>query len=519
MQLAQNPVSHRRVYSAGLDRIQEGVVSSHFMHELAGNAELDVYDEEEFAARRLDIDARTVYDSLIPDLLNACRAFCGDRAAATKPRARENYRKYGLRDPGEVGTAEFITEVLFDRQFLRGPRERCSREQVCRKVAERVSAGAPIELVLPALPFKFSSPLKTRGRLPDLAEVNFLLGLYEIVTTIELIYRESRPGPGARLAGFTVVSDGNRFNRLTNEPDSVVELYRNRLDLLIHRLGLGRHITLLDYRSLLRDRLPEPARAQKSTIAIRARAAYENTLWPIFDPCAMTATMKAAAAVEPDPESANPDGRFVALLKSLVYTINYRTLERLPADQFRALYRELTAHIFEPYAVLSPAEFREVRTELAAGPVQHTERVKEGLRQSMLREAWTSAIGYLAEIKSDRELPEDPILTCLPDHIRWTIHAKAGQLAVLTPTVGGAPVQSWAGTAVFRSSGKNRIKLGTLPVLALEGVGAVPVSVIGDDVLPCASQPLFYIHPDVAFADLDDFLARVKTSLVRKRTN
>jgi pyoverdine/dityrosine biosynthesis protein len=525
MRLDQDPVSDG-VYKAGLDRIQEAVISSHFMHELANNAELELYDEDEFAAKSLEIDAAAVIDSLLPGMLSACNAFCRDRAAAAKPRARENYAKYGLDDPREVGIAQFITEVMFDRQYLRGPRERCSRELLCSKVKARIEAGSPIDMVIPALPFKFSSPLKTRGRLPDLAEVNFILGLYEILATVELIYREARPDLRGRLAGFTIVSDGSRFNNLVNEPDTVVDEYRAQLSLWIERLGLEGYITLFDYSALLRDRLPAFVWKAKSAIASAARREYADLLWPIFDPYDMAATIRAAARLEPDPEYSNPDGRVVSLLKSLVYTINYKTLEkleRLPTRDYRALYRDLTSPIFEPYAILSPSEHQSFHEEADPGAkFAPTDMVKEYLRQSMLREAWNAAIGYMAEIKSDRELAEDPILTCLPDHFRWTIHAKSGQLAVLTPTALGTPVQAWAGAAVFKRTKKNKVKLCTLPVLALEGAGAIPVRVRAggiDDALALAGQPLFYIYPDVAFADCDEFLSTIRRSLVRTRTN
>ncbi|MFG1610293.1 L-tyrosine/L-tryptophan isonitrile synthase family protein [Actinoplanes sp. NPDC049265] len=456
-------------------------------------------------------------DHLIPAMFATSRAFAAERAGAAMARARANHRKYGLAGPRLIGSTHAITEVMFDRQFRGDPIESCSREVVYARVAGLVEAGAPIEMTLPALPFKFSSPLKNRGRRPDLAELNFLLGLYEIALTIELIYRAARPGLPGRLARFTVASDGHRFNRFVNEPDAVIEAYRARLTGWIRRLRLDGYITLVDYRALLREAMPPALQRRKAAIAGRARATYAAALWPVFDPYRFAATMVAAAGVEPDPESANREGRFVSLLRSLVYTIRYealRTLERLPAARYRSLYRELTGHLFEPYAVLSPAELDAGRAELESGPERApTVGTREYLRQAMLREAWECAINYLAEIKSDRELADDPIMTCLPHHFRWTIHAKSGQLAVSTPIALGIRVQAWAGTAVFRWARGRRIKLCTLPVLALEGTGATPVRLSG-----FGGQPFFYIDPDIAFADMAEFLSLVRTSLVRRRT-
>lgn len=512
------------VYKSGLDRIREAVISSHFMDELVKNTDLELYDEDQFAARSLEIDSAAVYKNLIPSMLNACNAFCRDRAAAAKDRARTNYQKYGLREPQQIGTAELITEVMFDREYLRGPKESCSRELICNKVKDRVQAGSPIEMVIPALPYKIFSPLKSRGRLPDLAEVSFILRLYEIAATMELLYREARPDLEGRLAGFAVVSDGSRFNHLVDEPDSIIEAYRTHLGLWIERLGLQKYISLLDYRSLLRDRLPAVTLEAKSAIRNNARTQYADALGPIFDPYEMAAAIRTAAAVEPDPECSNHEGRFVSLLKSLVFTINYKALkkyEQFPARHYRALYRDLTGHIFEPYAILTPSEFTNIQEEMSrSAEFPPPQRVKEYLRQLMLREAWSAAIEYVAEIKSDRELEEDPILTCLPDHFRWTIHAKAGQLAILMPTALGISVQAWAGSAVFKLTKNNKIKLSTLPVLALEGAGAIPVRVSGvDDALALTNQPLFYIYPDVEFTNLDEFLSKIGRLFVRHRTS
>jgi hypothetical protein len=512
-------------YRVGLDKINEAVISSHFMHKLANDRDLHLYNDEDFSARSLKIDSQAVTTALIPGLLAASDAFCADRAATATPRARTNYRKYGLGSPRDIGAAESITEVMFDPHYLRGPKDSCSRHLLCSRVRDRIENGAPIEMAIPALPFKLSSPLKTRGQLPDLAEINFILELYEIAASMELIYREARPDLRERpLVRFIVVSDGSRFSEIVNESDSAVERYRSNLDLWIERLQLDSYIGIQDYRSLFRERLPASVAEQKSRIRSRARSEYADAMLSIFDPYQMAATLRAAGNTEPDPERSNTEGRFGSLVQSLVFTINYRALEKLaplPADRYRRLYRELTAHIFEPFLEATPFELGDIQQEIDAdAEAAFSDHGRECLRQAMLREAWTCAIDYIAEIKSDRELQEDPLLTCLPDHFRWTIHAKPGQLALLAPTALGLRVQPWAGAAVFKATKNHGIRLCTLPVLALEGVGAIPVMVSeNSDAFALTGQPFFYIYPDIEFSDLDDFLRRVQCSLVRKRMN
>lgn len=506
-------------YRPNLDRIQEAVISSHFMHQLCRDSLLVPYDDVEFLARSVVIPASLVSDRLLPALVRASALFARERAAAARRRAVDRHASYGVRDPHGLGPAEFITEVMFDRQFRRGPRETCARHVLRDRIAQRIAAGAPIEMAIPALPYKFSCPLKTRGQRPDLSEANFLLALYEIAAAVEVLYREARSDLPGALARFTVISDGNRFNLLVNEPDAVVDAYRGGLADWRQRLQLDDHIELADYRSVLRDRLPGADLDAKAALRERALRQYSDTMWPIFDPCNMAATLRAAARLDPDPELSSPDGRFVSLLKSLVFIVKYRSLERYRAlshDRFRGLYRELTGHLFEPFEMLSvPDTPRAADASDGSAELPTTASAKEQLRRAMLREVWSATIAYIAEIKSDRELTSEPIGSCLPDHVRWTIHAKPGQLGLLTSTGLGMPVQAWAGAAAFKRAGDGGIRLCTIPVLALEGAGAIPVRSDDDD----SGQPLFYIYPDVGFTDIADFIAGFERRLVRKRVS
>jgi len=518
------------LYKSGLDRIEEAVVSSHFMHRFCNDSGLESYDLSEFETRSRYISLTAVFDILLPTLLSASREFCHARLAEIKARARQNYTEYGLSSPGDVEAADFMAEVMFDRNYSKDAARHCSRQLLSSQIAQRIQAGLPIRMVIPALPFKISSPLKSRGARPDLAEVNFLLLLYEVALTVELLYKEARPDIPGRLAEFAVVSDGSRFSALVGESESVVRDYRERILRWSEWLGIADFVRVYDYKALLSERLLPQVQQQKLRISQAAVADYAQVMWPLFDPLRAAASLRLAARIEPDPERENPEGRFGALLKSLVYTIQYKSLRRegRPALwEHRRLYRELTGHIFEPYVAISSEEIPGVLQEIEAGGVL-SDSAKEYLRQSMLKEAWEATILYLAEIKSDRELQEEPISSCLPAHIRWTIHAKRGQIAIAVPTALGLSVQAWAGAAVFKRVKRGKIKLCTLPVLALEGAKAIPVRVQDSEgVLGLGDQPLFYLYPDIGYPDVGQpdrgrqditaFLAALVTSLTRRK--
>jgi hypothetical protein len=245
-------------------------------------------------------------------------------------------------------------------------------------------------------------------------------------------------------------------------------------------------------------------------------------MWAVFDPCNMSRTLAEAKRLDPDPEEANWQGRFVSLFKSLVYTVKYRSLEpfkSLSVHRFCALYQELTGHLLEVFVRQSAGEGAE-RDEHTDAYIEFPLALdaKERLRRSMLSEVWAATIEYIAEIRSDRDSPMEPITMCLPDHLRWTIHPKQGQLGLLMPSALGKPIQAWAGAPVFKRVGENQIKLCTMPVLVLEAAGAIPVHGAGET-LETIAQPLFYMYPDVALAGIDTFLADLPSRLTRKRAS
>lgn len=513
-------------YRTGLDRIQEAVISSHFMQNFSCNENLDMYSEIAFHNKCITVSAEFILENIIPNLLRAAEDFSAARALLAKKRAGEKFDEYGVAKASELGIAHFIAELMYDRNYSQNAGKYYSRNFLADRVAERIAAGEAIHLTIPALPFKLPSPLKSRGPSPDLAEVNFLLQLFEITRSIDMLYREAQPHIAHAGAKFTVISDGRRFNALVGESDKAVQRYGEQIGWWIERLGISEYVEIADYRDLLGARLSDELLRDKVRIREAAEASYGGLMWPVFDPLQALKSLSMTSPIEPDPEKQNPGGRFSSLLQSLVFTIKYPCLKRvtealpgLDGSRYLALYRELTGHLFVRYPDANPCAFDEVLRQVRAGGGEGlSPDAMECLRQTMLREVWQATIRYMAEIKSDRELAQEPISTCLPDSFRWTIHAKRGQIAIMTPTALGLSVQAWAGTAVFKRSKKGGVKLCTLPVVALEGVGSIPVTVRDErNLFGLDDQPLFYIYPDVGVSNLGGLIEDLASSLVRTR--
>ncbi|MDQ1159626.1 hypothetical protein QE385_004023 [Sphingomonas sp. SORGH_AS 950] len=510
-------------YNAGLDKIDEAVISSHFMQRFSSDRNFNLYSDEDFKKKKVIVSPEFV-DQFLAVLLKASKSFSEHRATRAKLRAAEYFREYGVARPSDLNAAHFVAEFIFDRNFSRKTVKFHSRRLLADMIAQRIATGQLISLVIPALPFKLPSPLKSRGSSPDLAEVNFLLQLFEISCGIDLLYREMRPESYGPLSRFYVICDGRRFNTLVGVSDAVVGRYGERVKAWIDRLGISNFIEIVDYRGLLQTRLPPDLLAEKVAIRDTAEDTYADLMWPIFDPGQLRQSLSMSSFLEPDPEKLNPEGRFSSLFQSLMYTIRYQCLEDIASlmpgaalSNYDNLYYKLAAHFFECYSNTAPCTLEDVQYQARAGRGLSGSAL-EALRRAMLGEVWQATIRYMAEIKSDRELSHEPITTCFPDAIRWTIHAKRGQIAICTPTTLGISVQAWAGSAVFKRAKKNRTQLCTLPVIALEGAGAIPV-IVQDaaGIFGLGDQPLFYVYPDIAEPGWNLSIGDLTDSLVRSR--
>ncbi len=511
-------------YKAGLSHVREAVISEHFMHKVNHSEDFVGLSTGCFLQKALSISSTELWETLLPLLKESSDRFAVQRAEATKARAAKNYQLFNLSHENEISSAEVIAEVMYDRQFSRATNETVPRAALAKRIGLLLELGEPIQLVIPALPYKCGTPLKCRGRNPDLSEVGFLLFLFEIAKTVDLLYRSSVPGRDRCMAHVTVISDGRRFNDFLFEPEEHIFRYQEILKEWISVLAIADYVKIEDYKRVLESRLPAALFTRKAAIRKDVYVRYVEIMSPLLDTDDMESSLLRAIEHEPDPETFYAEGRFVPLFKSLIYTINNETLARYAARRGANLeesYAQLTKHIFAPFAELTEEDAAEIETFLS-DPNAHSEvseeKVFEYLRKRMLAETWDATIHYLAEIRSDRDLEADPISACFPKAIRWTIHAKPGQFAIQSNPACGIQVQPWHGAAVFKEASTGGIKLCALPSVMAEGTGSIPV-LSGERHAGASmeAQPLFYIHPTVPFETLEDFYSTLSARFTRKR--
>ncbi len=502
----------------------ESVVSSHFMH-TQNLSDRKMYTAEKFATEALSITPEEARDILIPMLKNAAVAVIEKRSLAAKEKAEKAFSDYGYAGKKSVGTPEYITEAIVDHWFRKSSVSPLQKLSIRDHVRGCIHRGEPIKLVVPMMPNKVACPLKCRGELPCMAEAGLLARLGEIAGMINKLYQEGHPASaGKQMAQFTVVSDGNHIASSWKTKKDVVGRYQSALKWWTKQLGIENAVIINDYQHLLESSLTGEQKAVRQKHYGEAIALMEEKLGKTLDPMNVELSLRKAIVADPYTDPANPEGRFVPLFKSTIYNIRYTLLdavgdmESLNAKEFGALYRELTKNLFKPYADITEADQDRIHGYLMnqnAKDKPSVPEIMEHLRRSMLAEAWHSTMVYMAGVVADRTLMDDPVAIAVPNAIRFTTHAKPGQIALAVDSTNSDLVQPWQGTGLLRVS-KSKIKLAQNSALALEGSGAKPIvirstkagarSADSDDVLEQfaqSGQPFVYICPEMDFYQRD----------------
>lgn len=156
-----------------------------------------------------------------------------------------------LPDARASSDTDRVLSILFNARFRRGPRSlvEAHRETFLRIIARTIDRFAPIELILPALPFKCQNPLSTRHSIgfTDLGEWLMFCQLRDLIMSIRQAYE-----PGARMI---VLSDGIVYADifaagLRDIP--AITRYRESCRAITNTLGLSDAVTLVDMSDVVR---------------------------------------------------------------------------------------------------------------------------------------------------------------------------------------------------------------------------------------------------------------------------
>ncbi len=138
--------------------------------------------------------------------------------------------------------AEKILHIITSGRYRNGMLETIKLEKygpvMLGKIQACIDKRSPIEIVLPAFPFKVRNPIKSTRGDADLAEVGAFLKFYEICLQIQRIYPEG--------AVFHIFHDGHLYYKSFLHEKSDADRYLKTLRLFLKKLDLERYINLLD---------------------------------------------------------------------------------------------------------------------------------------------------------------------------------------------------------------------------------------------------------------------------------
>jgi hypothetical protein len=266
-----------------------------------------------------------------------------------------------------------------------------SPEKFRQKVQPTIDRQITIHFLVPSFPFKDQNPLRTEGPAyhPDLGELALLIRLHCLSLAMYQVH--------AYGADWTIVSDGLAYAGIFNVRESDAEGYIERLLAWRRHLNLQGSVRVVDLLDLSRRLVSKDRGAE------------------IFN-----STYAAVASMVADfsrAEGSDLREAFRVLVRGMKWNMNSRDLSEDWADLWSAIQSD-DGHGLAPGAEAVWSELN-ARSERAA--VQYA--------------AFNLSLRY-----------HDALHRLLPDSVRATVHAKAGQLAV--PELGS--VAPWNGVGVLR---------------------------------------------------------------------
>ena len=456
-------------YQPGLSNISESIFSDHYLVRNCGK--LNIIDHENDIALDHRILNEQEFEVFMLSILNA-----------SKDHIQWSFDRISRRVDDKLITCSdivkvCISEVLKDRQFTKASKNNIDWDLIKENIEECLSQSRDIQCVIVGLPFKMPTIVKCESCLADFGEAGFLLQLYEFCQVFELLIKKYiNPNWNMRVK-FLVVTDGLRFKDMIGIEDLEINSYQQSIKQWISWLSIGEYVEIFDYIELISNNLSTHRLIEKKMTRNQVYNEYQGKMANNINIDNMYSELASAKICDPDIESKNLTGRFVSLFQSILFTMRYKCFSKLNLSHRskEAFYLSCIKQIID----LIKQE--QVSTKIEQN-INH-------MVNSMLAEAWEATIQYISEIRSDRDSSSDIIQECIPVSLRWTIHAKKGQICLTTRSLSGINLLPWHGVSMFRKSGI-KIKNYTVPFKMIDIKKATKLSVNINNVL----IPITYIE-------------------------
>ncbi|MFS8099530.1 L-tyrosine/L-tryptophan isonitrile synthase family protein [Lentzea alba] len=367
-----------------------------------------LYSQREFASKSVAVDAKYWVDEVMPALAHAVSRAAAARVDAALGRARKQAKEYGVSRPG---AAELVAEALFDGKWFKAKKEHFGRAELRDQVLGMISAGRPVELVLPLFSRKPFSPVKNRGRAPDTAEIHSLARCAALAHTLNAL---SPTG-----AVFRVLADGRKYNRACRTPDDLVLDYQDSLRVWVRELGAADVLKICDYEDWVRDGITSSHWDQRASRYAEWVVSLERDYTPFFDETDPVPSLDAMTATD------DIGSQLAFTFWSIATSTCYSSFRQARDDAFAGLLdRDQVIDAYGHYVTSLRRPLSEVAPRADIGfEIDHG---------ALRREAFSAACRYVAISLADRDL--NVLRTVTPDAVKLTIHGKPGELHFVTAT-------------------------------------------------------------------------------------
>lgn len=462
-----------------------------------------LYSASEFHRRSLAVSAASIKQELLPQLREVAEQEVVSRMESIQKRARKNFAFYGLENAEQAGLAEQLTEALTDSRFNRVSLHPEEKHALYRNIKRLVETRDPLTMGMPMLPHKIPSPVKTRGKWPGMAEAMTLLTVWELTEIANRLYHAALPETsGTQMANFLLIGDSRRFRTSNHVPESDTVNYEKGLTWWIENLQLGDAIKLVDFESLMCNRLSPEQERERHVLYRDVLAIFEERIGRLLDASHTENSLKYAVTFLPFVDEKGSTHNFPEIFSSRLSCIQYDILEKVkdipPFNEMEPaeLYLTLLEHINTPYAKMEKEQYEQVGAALLQTPPTHTadtfsgrQQAMEYVRCEMVKEAYHATIAYITRIMADEMVTgQEAVSSCVD--VRFSTRATK-----TTPSLDIAgkrePALPWHGEAEIHPHKRGGVTIDIVPALGAEAGNAHPITISIDTGLDPISPRVF----------------------------
>ncbi|MFK8257736.1 L-tyrosine/L-tryptophan isonitrile synthase family protein [Erwinia sp. AnSW2-5] len=358
-----------------------------------------LYTESEFRKKSLKIPTGFVFEKIVPALINSMEQNIAHRLTAAAVRANRNASLYDMRN---AGPAEIATEILFDPKLVKVIARNTGREEVFHKIKKLNKNRQPLLLGIPLFSRKPVSPIKNRGRLPDIGDIHSIIRCAELAKLLSWVHDYD--------INISVFSDGFKYQRACGTPGNIISDYQKTLRFWTEKIGIDKYVSVINYEDAVAKKLGVIQSSIRDEIYFNTYHRLVKQTRHLFNPNSLYRSFHSIEAQAP--LGSKLRYVFLSIASSVFYKsddLGNRIIGR--SDLAQNIFVKFMSDLYE--AIQSPTSLKTSNRELMA---------------SLILEAWDAALKYMAISLTDHNI--DIWNKLQPHGIKLTIHGKPDEIQI-----------------------------------------------------------------------------------------